>query len=165
MTLNTKTIVELPLNEALGLAIQLASAGHLGQFDKSGKPYILHPLHLMNQLMYDKTLAIIAVLHDAIEDTCLTIEMLVEFGFSKRVTDALVLMTHKKGDSYLGVYIPGICSNYDSIRVKRKDLDHNSSVTRLKGLSDKDHARIEKYHKAFDMLGKAKKEFQARANL
>ena len=54
------------LNEQLALAISIANDAHLNQFDKAGKPYILHPLHLMTQLMFDTELAIIAVLHDVI---------------------------------------------------------------------------------------------------
>lgn len=150
--------------EQLAKAIQLASNIHLGQYDKSGKPYILHPLRLMFQLLFDVQLATIAVLHDVIEDSngAVTLEYLKGLGFSSRVIDALELLTHNPEDDYLEVYIPAICSNYDAIRVKRKDLEHNSDITRLKGIRPKDLARTEKYHKAFIILGEAKKEFLRR---
>lgn len=153
---------ELNVNEQLALAIKVAAEVHLNQTDKSGKPYILHPLHLMNQLLYDTELAIIAVLHDVIEDSNgqITIELLKWMGFSERVLVALDLLTHKDGDTYLGVYIAGICTNIDAITVKRKDLEHNSSITRLKGLREKDLQRISKYHSAFIMLGDARKQFK-----
>ena len=147
----------------LGIAISIATRAHRGQFDKGGKPYILHPLHLMFQLMYDIELAIIAVLHDVVEDSAWTIEGLIKMGFSKRVTDALYLLTHLDDETY-EEYISRISTNYDAIRVKRKDLGHNSDITRLPYKCEKDHsknlARIGKYQKAFIKLGKAKKRFQ-----
>ena len=148
-------------SEQLGLAVKIASEIHLGQFDRGGKPYILHPLHLMQQLLFDHELASIAVLHDVIEDGegAVTIESLKQDGFSSRVCDALQLLTHKPGQEYLSEYIQGICTNYDAVRVKRKDLEHNSNITRLIGVGAKDLSRTEKYHKAFVMLGDAKLRF------
>lgn len=140
----------------LAVAINIAADGHLEQVDKSGKPYILHPLHLMNQLLHDQELAIIAVLHDTVEDVdwC-TLDYLGSKGFSSRVLSALDLLTHRKEDTYQE-YIDKICTNLDAITVKRKDLEHNSDITRLKGISQKDLKRMEKYHKAFIQLGKAR---------
>lgn len=139
----------------LGRAIEIATQAHSGQFDRGGKPYILHPLHLMSQMMYDVELAQIAVLHDVMED-CPTwgVGRLQAEGFSERVLSALVLLTHGKGDTYED-YILKVSTSYDAIRVKRKDLEHNSCITRLKGVSMKDLQRAEKYHKAFTTLGKA----------
>ena len=148
--------------EQLARAIQIATNAHTGQFDKGGKPYILHPLHLMNQLLFDTQLATIAVLHDAIEDSDgeVTISMLQNEGFSERVCCAVDLLTHRNNSNYLDVYIKGICSNIDAIRVKRKDLEHNSDISRLKGVTQKDLARMEKYHTAFVTLGKARQNFK-----
>jgi len=151
--------------EELGLAIKLAVEEHHGQSSKDKLPYILHPLHLMFQLMYDLQLATIAVLHDVIEDSNgrITLKVLVGMGFSSRVVSAVTLLTHDPKDDYLEVYIPWICSNYDAIRVKRKDLEHNGLLTRMrnkKELSSKDLERIEKYFKAFIILGEARDIFK-----
>ena len=145
--------------EELSKAISVATMAHEGQFDKGGKPYILHPLHLMNQLMFDVQLATIAVLHDVVEDSLFTFDDLVAEGFSDRVLAALILLTHDDSDGYLEDYIPKICTNYDAVRVKRKDLEHNTDITRLKGVRDKDLERLRKYHTAFVMLGDARKSF------
>jgi len=170
-----KTI--LTEQEQLSLAITVATQAHAstftmnadesyavinGQFDKGGKPYILHPLHLMTQLLFDTQLATIAVLHDVIEDSDFTIEDLIKMGFSKRVCIALNLLTHKKHDDYLKDYIVNIASNYDAIRVKRKDLEHNSCITRLKNkdITKRDEVRLKKYHQAFQYLTDAKRKFE-----
>lgn len=146
--------------QQLAKAIEIATEGHSGQFDKAGKPYILHPLHLMQQCLFDPELAAIAVLHDAIEDSDVTIYSLYTRFFSTRVTDALELLTHDEYETY-DEYINCICdsANYDAIRVKRKDLEHNSDITRLKGITEKDLKRIEKYHRAFIKLGEAKMNY------
>ena len=149
--------------EQLSMAIKISSNAHENQFDKSGKAYILHPLHLMQQLLFDTELATIAVLHDVIEDSLYTISMFKQIGFSERVINAVSLLTHKSEDSY-DDYIDKICQNYDALRVKRKDIQHNSDVTRLKGIRDKDHDRIKKYHRAFLKLGKAKDNFKENNN-
>lgn len=143
----------------LSQAIAIAANAHVKQLDKGGKAYILHPLHLMSQLLFDTELATIAVLHDVIEDSDITLSDLIEAGYSDRVTSALDLLTHKEGDSYQE-YIELISTNYDSIRVKRKDLEHNSDITRLKGVRDKDLNRMKKYHDAFIFLGIAKRDFK-----
>ena len=146
------------VNEQLGSAIRLASSIHEGVTDKSGKPYILHPLYVMTQLLYDTELAIMGVLHDVIEDSDLILEDFVRFGYSERVIKGLDCLTHREEETY-EEYIDRICDNYDAIRVKRKDLEHNSNITRLKGVRPKDLERIEKYHKAFIKLGEARKKF------
>jgi len=139
----------------LGLAIEIAVEAHKGQEDKGGLPYILHPLHLMKQLMFDIELAIIAVLHDVVEDSEWTIEQLRDEGFSERVVSALALLTHNPDDSY-DAYIEKIATSLDAVLVKRKDLEHNTDITRLKGLRPKDLKRMAKYHRAFIRLGEAK---------
>ena len=147
--------------EQLGLAITIAVQAHDGQFDKGGFPYILHPLHLMHRLKYDLQLATIAMLHDVVEDSDITINDLEKLGFSGRVLSALYILTHERKHTY-DEYLYYITKNFDAIRVKRKDLEHNSDITRLKGVTDKDLKRMEKYHKAFMYLGEAKKNFTER---
>ena len=154
-----ETQVRLSKQAQLDVAINIASNARKGQFDKGGKPYILRPLHLMNALLFDTQLATIAVLHDVAEDSSVTLEDMAEAGMSLRVMLALDYLTHKPGVSYED-YIERVASNYDAIRIKRKDLEHNSDITRLKGISEKDLARMEKYHKAFLRLTEAKKMFE-----
>ena len=44
-------------------AIKLCYEAHLGQVDKSGLPYVHHPLHLAEQ-MSDEDTTVVALLHD-----------------------------------------------------------------------------------------------------
>lgn len=140
------------------LALLISVDAHLGVRDKGGKAYIRHPMFVANELMYDLELATIGLLHDVVEDSEYTIDDIKTLGFSCRVVEALVLLTHKKGVPY-EVYIEQICSNIDAIRVKRKDLKHNSDINRMKGLRDKDFERQKKYFIAYKKLGEAKRSY------
>jgi len=140
-------------------AILIASQAHLGQRDKGGKPYILHPMRIVMRLQTDdEELMCIAILHDAVEDSELTFEELVQYGFSDRVVSALRLLTHQGGQSYDN-YIEAMKGNRDALRVKREDLRDNSDITRLKGVREKDFQRMEKYVRAFTKINEYLKEF------
>lgn len=159
----------LSTKKQLDFMIKLASNKHFGQTDKSGLPYILHPLRLMQQaqILYpnDLELAMIAVAHDLMEDTDVTADFLRENGVSERVISALLLLTHGK-ESYKE-YILLISTNPDAVIVKILDLDDNSKLSRLKGLTAKDFARAAKYHTCHAFLtGKiTKEEFEASENV
>jgi (p)ppGpp synthase/HD superfamily hydrolase len=136
----------------LGRAIEIAATAHAGQVDKGGKPYILHPLWVMNKVRHlGEEHMIVAVLHDVIEDTGISIGDLIAERFSQNVIHALIMLTHDKTSSY-EEYIKAIASDPIAKAVKLRDLEHNTKVTRLKGLRKKDFDRLEKYHKAYTYL-------------
>ncbi len=138
----------------LDKAIALAAKVFEGKYDKGGEPYILHCLRVMNSLhTRDKELQCIAVLHDVVEDTDITLNDLLKIGFSLRVVNAVDILTHLPEDDY-DTYIKRISLNEDARLVKLADLRDNSNITRLKGLRKKDFDRMEKYHKAFVYLTK-----------
>jgi (p)ppGpp synthase/HD superfamily hydrolase len=125
----------------------LATQAHDGQFDKGGRPYILHPLAVMHKLHTDdEELQCIALGHDIIEDTYVTIFDLQEKGFSKRIVDGIAAMTKYKYQT-VNEYKVQITSNVDAMQVKKEDLRHNSDIRRLKGVTKKDIERMAQYHK------------------
>ena len=132
-------------------AIIIAYNAHINQKDRSGLPYILHPIHLAEQMDTEEE-CIVALLHDVVEDTDITFEEL-EKEFSKTVIDALKLLTHDKDTDYFE-YIEKIKSNPLAVKVKLADLKHNSDETRLENIIEKDIARNKKYVKAIKMLSK-----------
>ena len=73
-------------------AIEIATEAHKGQFDKSGKAYIGHPLRVMEMGKSEEE-KIVGVLHDVIEDTDWTFEALAAEGFSEEVITALRCVT------------------------------------------------------------------------
>lgn len=131
-------------------AINLAYKKHQNQFDKAGVPYIFHPYHLAEN-METEDRCIIALLHDLIEDTDTTFEDLEKLGFSKYVISVLKLLTHEKNIDYYE-YIKNLSVNKDAIIVKLADLKHNSDLSRLPKITQKDKDRFEKYQKCIKYL-------------
>ena len=137
--------------DATRKAMKIAFDAHIGQFDKAGIPYILHPIHLAEQMETEEE-CVVALLHDTVEDTDITFEQL-EKEFSKTVIDALRLLTHEKTVEYME-YVKKIKDNPIARKVKLADLHHNSDLTRLLEVTPKDLKRIEKYKKAIEFLSK-----------
>ena len=75
-------------------AMRIAYRAHQGQTDYNGIPYIFHPIHLA-EAKDDEISCCVALLHDVVEDTDVTLAQLEEI-FPKEVTDAVALMTHNK---------------------------------------------------------------------
>jgi len=113
------------------LAMKIAYDAHHGQTDKAGIPYIFHPLHLAEQ-MPDEISCCAALLHDTVEDTDVTLEML-SSRFPEAVVEAVRLLTHENGTDYYD-YVRRIRSNPIAMKVKLADLQHNSDTSRFAGV-------------------------------
>lgn len=138
--------------EMLNKMLVLMANRHSGQFDKSGMPYSLHCLKVMHYTKSDdEEIQIIALGHDIIEDTDTTWTELIDMGFSGRVIDAIDALTKRRGESY-DEYKVRVKANKDARIVKKADLRHNSDLRRLKGLTEKDFTRMEKYHSFYAEL-------------
>jgi len=135
--------------EMLDRMLVLCTNAHHGQFDKGGRPYILHPLRVMSFLKTDdEELQCIALGHDVIEDTKTTYKDLTEAGISQRVQDGIRALTKVPGETY-DEYKERVFASKDAMMVKMCDLRHNSDIRRLKGVTEKDIERIAKYHKFY----------------
>jgi len=128
-------------------SIAIATKAHQGQKDKAGEPYILHPLRLMLR-MKSETDRIVAVLHDLVEDTSWSLDDLRREGFSVQVLKAVGALTKGNGVSY-DEYIHGIGGNPIAWRVKLADLRDNMDITRISDVTERDLARLRKYHGAW----------------
>jgi (p)ppGpp synthase/HD superfamily hydrolase len=135
-------------------ALCIAYDAHHGQVDKTGLPYIYHPLHLAEHIGDDEALIATALLHDVVEDTDITFEQLAAQGITDDVTAALKLLTHDESVPYTE-YVKSIrdSGNKTAITVKIADLRHNSDTWRLVTIDDKAKARIERYRQALKLLG------------
>lgn len=131
-------------------ALALCFEAHKDQKDKSGLPYVFHPFHLAEQ-MEDEDTTIVALLHDVIEDTEYTIEDLQKAGFTQNVISAIALMTHDPQMPYME-YVRAIKSNPIARAVKLADLRHNSDMTRLDIITQRDEERAQKYLDAIVIL-------------
>ena len=135
--------------EMLGTMLVIATNAHSGQFDRGGAPYILHPLKVMHYLKSDdEELMCMALGHDVIEDTSVTYKDLRDAGISERVITGIKALTKVPGQTY-EEYKEGVFACEDAMRVKLADLRHNTDIRRLKGVTEKDIARMAKYHLFF----------------
>ena len=140
----------------LGIAIALAANVFKDKTDKGGRPYIEHCLWVMNKMDTDEE-KIVAVLHDVVEDSKnserpITFDVLRSMKFSENVVTNIAVLTHNLEEDYESVYIKRISFHPIAKKVKLADLEHNSQITRLKGLRKIDHERMEKYHRSFVYL-------------
>ncbi len=114
---------------ALETAIALAIEKHAGQTDKSGAPFIGHPIRVMASLRPDELMMKIGVLHDIVEDTDVTHEQVKEM-FGVWVWFPVWLLTKEKGLTYRE-YIESLKANELARLVKLADLRDNMRPERI----------------------------------
>ena len=141
-------------------AMKLAYAAHHGQVDRAGLPYIHHPMHLAEQMTTEDE-CVVALLHDTIEDTAVTMADLEAEGFTAVQLEAVRLLTHippegelteeERLEDYYN-YIEALKDNPLARAVKLADLAHNSDRTRAKSKTERDEIRYEKYERAKEIL-------------
>lgn len=132
-------------------AIEIAILAHKGQTDKAGQLYILHPLRVMMSVEGENA-KIVAVLHDVVEDSHITLADIAQKGFSKDIIEAIDCLTKRKDENYFD-YIGKIKETKYNINniayiVKLADLEDNMNMSRLKKITEKDKERCKKYMNA-----------------
>ena len=135
------------MSAGLEEAVEIAVAAHRGQTDKAGQPYLLHPLRLLAQ-MRTASEQIVAVLHDVVEDSEWTFEMLRKRDFGEDVLAALDALTRREDESY-ETYIERAAAHPVARRVKIADLEDNLDVRRLGELTETDRERLDRYRRAW----------------
>lgn len=128
-------------------AIILAAEAHRGQVDRAGHPYILHPLRVM-QSVESETEKIIAVLHDVVEDSAITLDDLRAQGYGEEIVAAVDCLSRREGETYAAM-IERVKTNPLAVRVKLGDLADHTDVRTLKLLQDDDFERLKRYQTAW----------------
>lgn len=130
--------------ERLAFGIAFGAHTGIGQKDYAGLEYINHPLALYNMCETEDE-RIVALLHDVVEDTDITISDL-EIFFSPVIIEAIKAITHEKVYDKKA-YMEGIKANVLARRVKIMDLKHNMDRTRLESLLEWHDKRVENQYK------------------
>jgi hypothetical protein len=134
-------------------ALEIAARAHAGQRDKSGFPYILHPLRVM-QRVTGEAAQIVAILHDVVEDTAVTVADLGLAGFSPEILEAVHCVTHLRDDPYAD-YVIRCSKNPLARQVKLADLEDNSLLSRAMLRPEReaaDLARFRRYTLSYKFL-------------
>lgn len=135
----------------LARAIEIATEAHKGQVDKAGNEYIGHPLRVMEMGKTEEE-KIVGVLHDVVEDTDWSFDMLEAEGFAPEIIAALKCVTKISENENYDSFIERVKKNPLATAVKINDLTDNMDIRRLPYLSDKDVKRLKKYLKAYKKL-------------
>lgn len=144
--------------EMLAKAIALASEAHKDHFDLEGQPYVLHLFRVSQRCYPDIDAMTVGILHDIIEDTKVTKGYLIKAGLPKHIVEAVSLLTHDKGDTYID-YVENLKSNALARKVKFADLEDNLDPRRLrfmrlrfKKLDVDFNAWVARHHRAYGVL-------------
>jgi (p)ppGpp synthase/HD superfamily hydrolase len=146
MTMKTKDEWMSLLEDAITIAVE----AHIGQKDKAGWPYMLHPLRMMCR-MDSVPEKIVAVLHDVVEDTSWTLDQLRLRGFPEEIVSAIDCVTKREGEAYPD-FVERTATNPLARAVKLADLEDNMDIRRMEEVKAKDQERLTKYLTAYRRL-------------
>lgn len=122
-------------------ALNMAYTMHNGQKDKAGAPYIFHAYRVADQDIIPanrnlaESLTVVALLHDVVEDTDVTIEGVniaaAEYGLTLTETEISWLDALTKRDTEMYIeYIKRVSECPEALRIKLADLADNLDETR-----------------------------------
>lgn len=137
----------------LKLAKKISFEAHKGQVDKGGIEYWRHP-HCVAQMCKGRNEKIVAYLHDVVEDTSITVELLKLYGFSDKIIKSVKAITHNKSEDY-ETYMQQVMTDKTAMIVKLADLRHNSELFRIPNPTEKDIERCEMYKHYVTVLRQA----------
>jgi len=141
------------------IAKNLARVAHAGDVDKAGVDYFAGHLSAVAAGVSSPLAKAAAFLHDVLEDTAMVEAdlraALLDGGAGaadvEAVVAAVVALSKVDGEHY-DDYLARVEANPLAVEVKLADLAHNSDLSRLASVSDKDLARVEKYRAAIARL-------------
>lgn len=118
-------------NPYIELAIDLIHRCHFGKVDKSGRPFIMHPIRVAAYLDADTSNEVVAaaLMHDVVEDTTLDVDSLRVAGYSDRIADLVDYLTRRPEETYKD-YIKRVSEDSDATKIKLADLKDNMDPLR-----------------------------------
>lgn len=128
-------------------ALAIAAAAHRGQVDRYGNEYIRHVLRVMGAVS-DGDEQIVALLHDVVEKSPVTLDALRDAGFPPQIVQAVDAISRREGEDYFD-FVERAASNQFVLPVKIADLRDNFRTAQI----FKDDEHIGKYLRALTMLG------------
>lgn len=114
------------MSQYLYKAITIACEVHQGQSNINGEPYILHPLRLLIKAKSNEE-RIIAVLHDVIEKSNISLADLKNKGFDQNIISSIDSLSRRRSESYID-YIGRLMQNKISVKIKLFDLADNIKI-------------------------------------
>lgn len=116
-------------------AIEIAERAFEGKTDSRGEPYVNHSIRVMDRMETDDE-KIVAVLHDVVEDSEMTLRDLQEAGFRRELLEAVEQLTKKPNMTYFD-YIEDISGSELATKVKLAEIEDNMDEVRVNKMSFK----------------------------
>ncbi|MDD3252319.1 MAG: GTP pyrophosphokinase [Lachnospiraceae bacterium] len=134
----------------LSKAIQVAKEAFAGKTDPSGQPYVDHALRIMDKMDTEEE-KIVAVLHDVVEETEVSLHELQNMGFSRAVVEAVGMLAKRANMTYFD-YIDDIhCSELAS-KIKIAEIEDNKDLARVQKMSFQTYTLDARAKKALAIL-------------
>lgn len=132
-------------------AAKITKSAFGSMLDKVGKLSVLHPIAVSEDIgLKTEDEKIVAMLHDTVEDTNVTLEDLKE-NFPEHIIKAVDAITKRSSETY-SEYLNRVVVNKLALAVKKADIKHN--LSRLDGLDEAERENLTvKYHRAKKILG------------
>ena len=138
------------MSQYLNKAITVACKAHQGQSNINGEPYILHPLRLLVKAKSNEE-RIIAVLHDVIEKSNISLADLKNKGFDQNIISSIDSLSRRKSESYID-YIGRLMQNRISVKIKLLDLADNIKMHRENNKDGIYDTKINQYKNALKQI-------------
>ena len=138
------------MSQYLHKAITIACEAHQGQSSINGEPYILHPLRLLIKAKSNEE-RIIAVLHDVIEKTNISLADLKNKGFDQNIISSIDSLSRRRNESYIE-YIERLMQNKISVKIKLLDLVDNIKIHSENNKDGIYDAKINQYKNALKQI-------------
>jgi len=128
----------------IATAQRIATSAHAGQTDQGGQPYIGHPQRVATRLA-DQGAAPEQIaagwLHDVLEDTDWTADMLRQEGISNATITLVEAMTHPHGEPNVK-YAARLRACPGAVQIKLADIADNTDPKRMAVLDDERRERM-----------------------
>lgn len=126
------------------ICFELINEYHKNDLDKGGNPYINHLLSVSNGCnSFEAKLS--GLLHDILEDTPCTKDILAKRGIPKNIIEIIDIVTRKKDESYNDFIDRIILSkNISALELKCADIKDNCNLNRLNNASIEEIKKAEK---------------------
>ena len=138
------------MSQYLHKAIIIACEAHQGQSSINGEPYILHPLRLLIKAKSNEE-RIIAVLHDVIEKTNISLADLKNKGFDQNIISSIDSLSRRRSESYIE-YMERLMQNKISVKIKLLDLADNIKIHSENNYNGIYDAKIVQYKNALKQI-------------
>jgi (p)ppGpp synthase/HD superfamily hydrolase len=94
---------------------------------------------------------VVAVLHDTVEDSEITLDDLRREGFPGGIVEGVDCLTRREGETYER-YMERVATNPLAVTVKIADLEDNMDLRRIPEIGPKEVERIQRYHQYWRRL-------------